>query len=149
MSWSIRNIVVIAALLRGLYGLRPLGAGLLHNLGLEGWLGYPAFITASVAARPLPLFLFGVAILVGYLAIAWGTWFRKSWVGWLAIFIFLVDQGYWISRAFNNQYYAEHAAAETETLINPEIIDWALVGLEMLVFAGALYLFVTSRTMRR
>ncbi len=149
MIWTVRNVLIGAAVLRGLYGFRPLLAGGLHNAGYPGMMGYPELLTASIAERPLLPVLFGLIITISYFVIAWGAWRHAAWLGFLALALFFAETSGLIIGAFDNEYHAEHATYAAAAFIHPDLIDWALFGLEMIVFGGVLYLVFTAHLERR
>ncbi|MBR9824576.1 MAG: hypothetical protein GYB36_02090 [Alphaproteobacteria bacterium] len=137
---DLRVILIIAACLRVLYGCRPLLAGQLHRLGYPGTLGYEPFVTASIADRSALDLTFGLFILLGYILIVLAAWGQRGWLLAVALCVFLVDQAVWVARSFDHRYNADHAVAANQSFLGPDLIDWALFGLEAAIFAAAVYL---------
>lgn len=135
--------------MRALYTLRPLLAGLLHHIGQPGALGYSAAVTASISERSLLDTGIGVAIFLGYIAVAAIAGFRLRWLVWVSSAVFLLDQLLWVARSFDHQYNADHAAAGPLAGFGMDLVDWSLFALELAIFALALHVGLSERENRR
>jgi len=147
MTFNINTFLGLAAVIRGLYGLRPAVAAVFERLGVSGVL-YDPIVTASfneVSAFRIA-FYFGMSM--SYLLIAWGALQGRRWLAWFAGAVYLIDETWWILTTFDPHSDAVHASVEADAGFDPALIDWAMFGLETLIFTGALYIALTARRPR-
>ncbi|WP_295693486.1 hypothetical protein [uncultured Maricaulis sp.] len=136
----LRYLLVVLAVMRGMYGLRSPIAGFLHQAGIEGQLGYSVTITRMLAETGWALSVLSLALQLGYFLVAWAIWTNARRLLWLALAVYLVDQAMWIGFSVRPEDVAVHQQARVDQAFDPEMLDWILFMLETLIAAGALAL---------
>ncbi len=142
----LRYALVILTVSRAVYGLRSPIAGFLHQVGIEGQLGYSAPVTRMLAETGLALSILSLVLQASYFLVAWAIWKGARWLLWLALAVYLVDQAMWIGFSVRPEDVAAHQQARVDQNFDPEILDWALFTLETLIAAGAIALGLRDRS---
>ncbi|ABI67096.1 MULTISPECIES: hypothetical protein [Maricaulis] len=144
----LRQALIVLAILRGAYGLRSPLAGYLHQLGLEGQLGFTGAVTRTLAETGVLLSALALVVQLGYFVVAWAFWRSSKWLVWIALAVYLVDQAMWIGFSLRPEDVAAHEQERVDQNFDPEFLDWAMFTLETLIAAGALALGVRAATGR-
>jgi hypothetical protein len=139
MNW-LRWSIGILAVLRAVYGLRFLFAGIAGRFGYHGSLGTSEVVTRSLAVDPILSTLTASVYLLGYLLIPWLIIRRDKRLLPVGVAVFLLDQGRWIWATSRIEDAMVHIDLQADSDLPLDMMDWTKFLVSCLVFVGVLIL---------